>query len=413
MTVEWLDGDGGVDDADELPQPSPVGPGKKRAIWIGGIAVVVGVVVAVVVDQSGGAGGGKGRPKAAGATSSTGVSSTAPSSPPVITPELPVPSAPATAPRVVEIGHRVLGATSNWQLVLYGDGALIRIEMAAGLLHRTPTPQVLSGGGVSFVVGSTTAVLRPFDAVDGYVVRDGQPARVLRGVLSDGGAGIYPGPTTDRVWVQPSTDGTSTPAPRLFDLRTQQTVGTGPAAPAGLGQPFMSDQAGYLLYGGVGGVYDVRPEGVHRVTTGAIVAAGAHSLLAQECDDRFTCALVLVDQRSGARRQIGASATALGFLTGSISPDARWASYAVISGAGQPQAHIVDLSTGADTALPLALSDNAFGSLPFVWDPDHDNLIVLDSSQSVRVVDPVTHRVSSLGVNLPPIDELGLRPATT
>jgi hypothetical protein len=411
MTVEWLDGDG-VDDADELPQPPPVGPGRKRAIWIGLVAVAIALAVGIAVTQS----GGSGRPKAAPSTSlSSNAPSSASSSLPGSSPQLSSPvTTPVTArlPRVVEIGHRVLGATSNWQLVLYGDGTLIRIEMAAGLLHRTPTPQVLSGGGVNFVVGSSTAVLRPFDAVDGYVVRDGQPARVLRGLLADGGAGIFAGPTADHVWVQPSTDGANTPPPRLLDLRTQQTIGTGPAAPPGLGQPFMSDQAGYLLYGGVGGVYDVRPEGVHRVTTGAIAAAGAHFLLAQECDEQFRCVMVLIDQRTGARRQLASSQTSLGFLAGSISPDARYAAYATISGAGQPQAHLIDLTSGADTALGLMLSENAFGSMPFVWDPDNDNLITLDNGQALRVIDPVTHRVSSLGIDLPPIDELGMRPAT-
>jgi hypothetical protein len=296
--------------------------------------------------------------------------------------------------------------------VLYGGGDVIRIEMAAGIVHRTATPQVLSGGGISFVVGSTNAVLRPFDAVDGYVVRDGQPARVLRGLLSDGGAsGVFPGPTIDRVWVQPSSDGLSTPPPRLLDLRTQQTIGTGPAAPEGLGQPFMSDAVGYLLYGGVGGVYDVRPDGIHRVTTGAIAAAGAHRLLAQECDDRFRCVMVLIDQRTGARRQIGASQTVIGFVTGSISPDARYAAYASISRGSRLAVHLVDLASGTDTDLGVNLSDNGYGTTPFVWDPDNDDLITLDDAQGVRVIDPVTHRVSTLGIDLPPIDELGLRPA--
>ena len=407
MTVEWLDGHDDSE-ADELPQPAPVGPGRRRALWLGGIAVVVAIAVAVVVDASGGAG--KGKPKAAGTTPSTNASSTISSSPPSVTPVLPVPSASVSAPTIVEIGHRVLGATSNWELFLHGGTTLYRIEMAAGIMHRTDTPGIDSSGSVSFVVGPTSAILRPFDAVSGYIVEDGKAPRVLSGLLAGGGA-IYPGPSPYRVWVEPISNGTDTLAPRLYDLRTQRAVDTGPAAPQTLGQPWMADGSGYLLYGGVGGVYDVRPDGIRRVTTGAVVAAGARSWLVQECDDTYHCTMILIDQATRTRATLGTSDAAVGYQPGSMSPDGRYAAYASVIGGNPPSTHLVDLSTGRDTDLKVSPTDSGSGGTPFVWDPDNDDLLFVDAQQVVRVVDPVTHKVGGLGINLPPIDQLALRPA--
>lgn len=403
MTVEWLDGDadGG---ADELPQPPSIGPGKRRAIWIGALAIVVAIGVAVGVSQR------------SPGSKPVAVSSTSPSSstprPSSTTPtSLPTTSALTGPHPVTEVGHRILGATSNWELFAHGDGTLIRIELAAGRVQRTDVPGLSSGGGISFVVGPTSAILRPFDAVEGLVVQDGKAARVLRGLLAQGGT-IFDGPTPDQVWVQAQTDGPTTPAPRLYDLRQDRPIATGPTPPQELGQPYLTDGAGYLLYSGVGGVYDVRPDGVHRVTTGAVAAVGRHSLVVQECDDSFRCDSVLIDRPSGRRTVLGPTHAAVTYLPGSISPDGRFAAYTTATNGNQATTRLVDLRSGRDTDLGVRVSDSAYGSDPFVWDPDNGDLLLVDNQSTIRVIDPTTDKVSSLGIDLPPINQIAIRPAS-
>jgi hypothetical protein len=76
--------------------------------------------------------------------------------------------------------------------------------------------------------------------------------------------------------------------------------------PAGLSAQAVSDGAGYLLFSGTGGVYDARPGGLHRITTGSLLAAGPTGWLATDCDDDHRCVTVLIDRASGARRVVHA-----------------------------------------------------------------------------------------------------------
>lgn len=406
MTVEWLDGE----DADELPPPPRLPPGRRHALWIVGVALVVIVAVAVGVSRAGSGSPHGARPPTAAVSSSSSTHAV---------PALSVPPAPtsadsstaAKAPTVTGVGHRILAATSNWELFARTDSGILRIEMAAGRIHRTPMPGLDSNGGISFVVGPTSAVVRPYDAVAGYVVRDGEAPRTLTGLLARAGA-VYAGPTPDEVWVQPDSTGSSTPAPRLYDLRQESAVSTGPSAPQEFGAPFTADGSGHLLYGAVDGIYDVRPDGVHRVTTGALTAVGSTRWLVQECDDRFRCSDVLIDQASGVRRVLGPAHANVNYEPGSISPDGRWAAFASVrNGGGSPSIHLVDLQSGTDTDLGLSPSDTGYGANPFVWDPDNGALLFVDDTQHVRVLDPATRRSVVLDLSLPPVDQIALRPA--
>jgi hypothetical protein len=411
MTVEWLDGAGDDRDADELPQPPPLPPGRRRALWFGGSAAAVAVGVAVALSQTGGGSHQAGRRPSTAAPTSSSVPAAVTSSAARSSSGAASASSAAAGPRVTEVGHRILGATTGWELFAQGEGAVLRIELAAGRVQTTKLPGLASGGGIAFVVGPTSAIVRPFDAVTGYVIPDGGPPRELHGLLAQGGS-VYAGPTPDEIWIQPPSDSARIPPPRLYDLRHDRPVGTGPAAPQSLGQPFLSDGAGYLLYGGVGGVYDVRPDGVRRVTTGALAAIGGHRVLVQECDESYQCQNILIDQRSGTRRVLGTTDASYNYVPGSISPDGRYAAYSTVLGGDQPTTHLVDLNTGKITDVGVALSDAAYGSSPFVWDPENDDLLFVDNAQEVRVIDPISGHAGSLGIQLPPVTQLALRPAS-
>ncbi|MEU7779125.1 hypothetical protein [Micromonospora parva] len=53
---------------------------------------------------------------------------------------------------------------------------MARIDFAHGRITTTAVPALRSGGPVSFLVGPDRVVIRPLEAVPGYVVPDGKPA---------------------------------------------------------------------------------------------------------------------------------------------------------------------------------------------------------------------------------------------
>ena len=112
------------------------------------------------------------------------------------------------------------------------------------------------------------------------------------------------------------------------------------------------DQTGYLLFPGIGGVYDVRPGGTSRVTTGTVLAVGPTRWLAAECNSRARCRLVVIDRSTGVRYllsthpPLSTRINGAGLSTvGVISPDG--ATAAVPVGSPQARIEIIDLATGA------------------------------------------------------------------
>ncbi|MEU7650795.1 hypothetical protein AB0C42_15550 [Micromonospora taraxaci] len=53
---------------------------------------------------------------------------------------------------------------------------MARIDFAHHRITTTAKPALRSGGPVSFLVGPDRVVIRPLEAVPGYVVPDGEPA---------------------------------------------------------------------------------------------------------------------------------------------------------------------------------------------------------------------------------------------
>jgi len=150
---------------------------------------------------------------------------------------------------------------------------------------------------VSLVVGPAEVIVRPWGWGDGYLIRDGQPASDLRGMLACGPA--LPGPRPGQVWVQ--TGEQDHPRMVLVGRDGRPTGGSVP----GQGYEGVSDGAGYVLVDLVGGTYDARPDGLHRITIGSVLATGPTGWLAEECDDRHHCTMDVIDRRSGAHRPIG------------------------------------------------------------------------------------------------------------
>jgi hypothetical protein len=399
MTVEWL---GGTDDAEELPQP-PRRPSPRRPLWwlAGGLVAAVAVVAAVVSRSDTG-------PKAAAPPIAPSTSTSAPFQPVELQPSTQPAPLPGSYPVVMQLGHSLLPGASGWELFARSDEAVIRIQVGSGRVTTTPLPAVLDEGGVAFVTGPDSVIVRPNDAVPGYLIPDGRPALALPSLFANAN-NVLAGPQRDEVWVQGTSDTGQTTAPSLFDLRTNRVVGEHLTVPSQLVGPLTSDGSGYLLYTGVGGIYDVRDTGVHRVTSGRIVAVGSSSWLVLDCDEQYHCGLVLVDQQTGLRTSVGAAPIAPDYLPGLISPDGRFAVYLADTGRSTESLRIVDLVNRTDQLLAVHPANVSFDTQPFVWAPTGHVLLIADNDEKLEQVDPATLATHVVDPRLPRVIQLAIR----
>lgn len=102
---------------------------------------------------------------------------------------------------VTEVGHRLLGISTGWELLARGSQSTVRIQLARGQITRTTLPGLASSGAVSFVAAADRVIIRPWDYVAGYVVPDGKPSRELPAAFGQGGPTL-PGPDPRHLWVQ-------------------------------------------------------------------------------------------------------------------------------------------------------------------------------------------------------------------
>lgn len=307
---------------------------------------------------------------------------------------------PATRP---SIAKPLLGVKSRWELFGRGPAGVIRVEFADGLVTHTAIPPLASTGPVSFVVGPDFAIVRPLDVVPGYIVPDGRPAHALAADLARGGVAL-PGPDPADLWVPAGSRGRETMT--LVDADGRPT-GASIVIPAGMRVDGQPDGSGYLLLRGSGGVYLARPDGLRRITTGALLAVGVNRWLTAECDAAGDCATVVIDRGTGARRVLNTAEPQTGYQPGTISPDG---AIAAIRQTDPTGVHLLDLATGADRRLDV-LVDPTSGGATMVWSPDSRWLFIAGAGGTLYVIDVATARVRNLGVALPPISQLAVRQA--
>jgi hypothetical protein len=337
----------------------------------------------------------------------------------------PVPQPPPPPLRVTTVGHPLLGVTAGWELFARGADDLLRIELARGRIIQTYVPSLETASpDVAFVIGPHEAVIRPADLVPGYAVPDGGQARPLTGLLADGGP-LIPGPAgSQAAWV---TSGPATsPALSLVTLtgrRSGPSIQFPPGAPQQPATAASDGRGDVLVTDGHFSVYDTGPGWV-RPVPGAVVAVGPATWLVDVCDALYRhCRDEVVDVSSGSLRALPGPAGpgALYYFswppTGVISPDGSTAAIAENGHAGRLTVHLIDLRTGVTRDLDVPVG--AAGSyLPLgdaneqsmAWSPDGRWLFVAASSGKLVVVNPRTGRAESLGVSLPSVDQVAIRP---
>ena len=321
-------------------------------------------------------------------------------------------------------------AVGNWELVGYGPAGVVRYRPATGALTLTPVPPVNSDNVLSFVVTGNGAIIRSMDNVDGYLVADGKGATPLAGLLSRG-TRVLPGPDPQRVWVVTETDpdgGTGTAdigslagpdqdpphvaltmvGPNGQPTGSKIEIPYAMLVPGGYG--VTSDASGYALVYGVGGTYDVGPDGPHLVTHGTLLAVGPTRFLVYECDDLGRCGAAVVNRKDGSRRSLQGLSPRIGYQAaqGAISPDGRTAALLQYA-AGGTKVILIDLATGKSRTLDVTANGTGTADSTLVFSPNGRYLVV----DGVTGVVPIDTRTGKAGspLPIPPVSALAVRPA--
>jgi len=310
-----------------------------------------------------------------------------------------------------EAGPRLLGVRASWELFGYGDGRVVRIQFASGLITQTAVP-VQNIGTASLVVGPHEAIISHLDMVPGYLVPDGRPARPLSGPLGNGGIAI-PGPQPGTAWVQATFQATSIPLVRMDGTETGVSVrlppgrGYSQATPDGRGGVLVGD---YTETAGT--LYDVRPGGIQPIagTVAAVTAVGPTRWLVVDCQTGRRCSYVVVDPATGAQHTLpGPSAEFVsGETRGVIAPDGSAAAIAAASG-DRVTLHLLNLVSGSDQQIPVSLDPESAADQTLAWSPDSRWLFVVTAQGKLAAVDARTGHVEGLGVSLPPLSLIAVR----
>ncbi|MEO6502090.1 MAG: hypothetical protein ABIQ09_09285 [Jatrophihabitantaceae bacterium] len=399
--IDWLDVGSGAPGGDTPPR-------RPWPRWFTAVVVLAAVALVLTVLN-----------RERGAQSSARLSAAPTTSAPTPTPK-PTPTRTAsetfTSPTpttvtilptasVTRLGRPLLGVTAGWELIGYSNDVLVRIELAAGRITRTPIPSLPDGGPVSLLVGANRVRIQPFGNVPGYLVPDGKAFRELPLLEQDGL--VLPGPAADQMWLG-SGDG-SHPVMTLATLDGGKLAGSIPMPPELSTYDATADGAGGLLFSSVGGVYAAGPDGLRRISTGALAAVGPTGWLVTECDDRYRCQTVLIGRADGSRRIIN-SAISIRGPRGVISPDGATAAVMNIDSNGATVLQLLDLASGSRRVLKVS-PEQGYYDVSVVFSPDSRWVFTVAAGGSLAVINRQTGAVGSLGVDLPAFSQIALRPA--
>jgi len=315
------------------------------------------------------------------------------------------PSPTPTAPFFLNLGHPLLQTAAGWELVARGPGQVVRVDPVGGHVAVTPLPAILSSGPVSLVAGKGWIMVRPLDAVTGYLVADGQPALELTGALAQGP--VLPGPGGTGVWT--GVQDTAGAPLTLVDIHGQP-LGPRIAVPLDAFGAEQPDGTGYAVFNGTGGAWSARPDGIHRISTGLLVAVGPTRWVVVECDDKHACQTVAIDRSTGARHTLSGIDPATPGPLGAVSPDGTKVALALRAGQDPPSLQVIDLSSGADQTYNIAAQVLYESAL--VWSPDSAWVLAADSDGKLKAFSASRAEGVTLAIGgLPSLTQVTVRAA--
>jgi len=339
-----------------------------------------------------------------------GNTSPAPSpSPPGWSPTPAPPPTPGRPSTVTSLRPGLLGVGDGWELYARGATEVVRVEFAAGRVTRTPVPELGSPGPVSFLVAADTALVSPLDHVPGYAVPDGQTARPLQGTLAAGP--LLPGPTPDTVWQLGDGFELGT-ALRLVRLSRSDPARGSVRRVVRLNRSFTDgiapDGRGSFVYRSAGDLYLHRPVQDERIPGRTLLAAGRKAWLVADCPgDRDRCRPTVIDRATGKRRTLPLR-VANRWLSGAMSPDARYAALAETE-QGKRSLRLVDLTRGRVDQLPVSLPTTP-GLGVLAWSPDSRYLFAVGRDGAVRVIEASSSTVVFSSAGEPALQQLAVSP---
>jgi hypothetical protein len=406
--ADWLDLGPDPDEGRKPPDP------RHRYLWYGGAAglVVVALLLAQTQHRTDRAAAPAGSPSRTASSSPASSGSFANPTPSVTAPsdELSTAGLPAAPrgdpPTVTRLGRPLLDVPADWELFALGPGVLIRIQLALGRVTSTPAPTPAIDFPPVFVVGSDRVIVASPDDTARYVVRDGKPAADLP-VALQGATLILPGPDQRHLWTNQRAGDLNGLA--LVNLDGKPTGVTIDVPPYGSVQG--SDGGGYVLLTSIGGSYHAQPGEVHRITNGTLLASGPTRWLTIECNDKLSCANVVIDHATHARHFLDTPVESANENSGTISPDGKTAALLLpsdgISGNG---IKLLDLESGAGKPVNVTppAPGNSLGP-QWAWSPDSRWLFVTDAAGRVIVINRRTARATPLGTQLVPVTALAFR----
>ncbi len=315
-----------------------------------------------------------------------------------------------SAPVTTHVRPGVLGVTAGWDLFARGQDFVVRIQLASGTVVRTAVPPLASNNPeVTFLVAPRRVIVRSYDAVPGFEIPAGGPARLLTGPLAGDSPGpLLAGPRPGEAWVLAG------PQDQSLDLVSASGQLTGLSArlpPSGaLPTTAISDGHGNLLLLTSGDeIYDAGVTSYRRVRA-PLIAVGPARWLAESCQ-RGSCRDEVVNPTTGAVTPLAAPGPgdpAFAWPTlGVTSPAGSAAAVAVSGPRGQVRLDLVNLRSGATTRTPAVLSPSP-GYQSMVWSPDSRWLFVADDTGRLLAVSASTGRPVSLGIPLPPVEQVAV-----
>jgi hypothetical protein len=335
---------------------------------------------------------------------------------------------------VTDFGHPLLGIRQGWELFGLNSDSVVAIQLARGRVVRTALPPPVGSGPVSFIVGPSSAIVRPLDNAPGYLVPDSRPAQPLTGILARGSL-LLPGPRPGQEWdtgggssslVLVGADGHATstrvsmPNKResvaqwrqIQIARDARVPGSCCGHPGWSSQSAMSDGRGEILVASdSGSQYDASPHWLRPVAA-LLSAVGPTRWIGMTCSSGH-CQNVVINPVTRSHRKL--PGPPLHQLTwpwpafpGVVAPDGLTAAIVADHGNGQVALEQMSLVSGAVKPIPVPINQNA-SSQTMVWSPDSQWLFVLDASGELLAVDIRTGKVKSLGIPLPDFSQLTVR----
>ncbi len=194
---------------------------------------------------------------------------------------------------------RALGPTGLTLVGAGRGGGMSSIDIDAGTMRSWETARRLGQGAATLVSSGDAVVALPRSDDPAFITGPGIDTE-LGDAFSVQGFKL-PGPTDGTIWVpEETTDGG-------LAYRLASIDGTAAAS----GDPARIDLAGSELIGGDGrgglvvarggDVFVVGVGDAERLTAGELIAIGAETAYARECDNAMSCSVVRIDRATGER----------------------------------------------------------------------------------------------------------------